>query len=1042
MRIGGQFGLDSDASDPLVIAGTVPLSSLALVPGVEQADGQIVVDVTVTDGAAGPSVAGTVDVAGGLVQYGAFRLDDLEVRAEIDDRGVTIGQARARSAGGQLRANGRLAFQQPAHDNRYRVGLQVRQLDLARLMSRQDNGAPFTALIDADVQVASDRLSVDALNLDATLTSAAVSAAGRTLGLGAPVAITMRSGVLTHTPFRLSGPDGSLALEGTIAAHDGSKPLGLSVDGEMNLNFVSSLLPDSVALAGLARVNGRVERDASGWRASGDAAVRKGRVAFVEPAVVVSDVMATLRARGQRIDVEASARVRDADVGLTGRVLIARAGADVELALTADDIPLEYPAGLRTRSSADLRLTGQSGTYRLAGEIVAHRAVFEPEDVGPALALDRLGPTPAAADGRGWWRNRVQLDVGVRLDDGLRVATSRSQLVIDGGLRVGGTMLAPETGGSLTLREGGTVRIARAELQLQVGRLYLFGDAGRSPELDVRARAKVSGVDIDLSLFGPLDDVRTELSSSSRPDLSHADLATLILTGRTTSAAASHSAAILTEELMTSAGRVLERQLGGLVMIDVSPDESLSVENAEAAQRLNIGIPLSNRLQVIYSRSLARGGLRWVVDYQPRADVHARVISDDDGSEAVEVSQRVNFDAWSRHLRPPAVRTRPRIGRITFEGASPEEETQLRARMSLAPGDEFDSFGSHDAARDAQQWLIGQGFLEATVDVHEKPAASGVDLMVHVERGPSVLIEWRGDDPGRSLRARTTDRWSSVLPREERAAGLAREIRRALQAARHFAAAVTSHVSEASAEVRVTFDVTRGPRGAGVDLQFEGNTALSHAMLAAAVPARNTAEFFALIDPAASRRLESFLQIAYGTEGFLDMRAGPVVTSFNGKGERFTVTIPIAEGDRARVTALELPDDVRSAGAAAPALELRQGEPFRSDQYRVGSRTPADLVSQRRLSRCPSHQRARASARWPRRPVPRGSRYARVHGRRADGACRPHPPAGHGGRRRDVAGRGDHRNQPRRKPRAADSDRHLPIGRSSALACRSPGGQP
>ena len=61
------------------------------------------------------------------------------------------------------------------------------------------------------------------------------------------------------------------------------------------------------------------------------------------------------------------------------------------------------------------------------------------------------------------------------------------------------------------------------------------------------------------------------------------------------------------------------------------------------------------------------------------------------------------------------------------------------------------------------------------------------------------------------------------------------------------------------------------------------------------------------------------------------MRAGPAVTSFG--GERLTVTIPIDEGHRARVIALELPAEVRSAGAAAPVLDLRPGEPFGSGQY-------------------------------------------------------------------------------------------------------------
>ena len=109
----------------------------------------------------------------------------------------------------------------------------------------------------------------------------------------------------------------------------------------------------------------------------------------------------------------------------------------------------------------------------------------------------------------------------------------------------------------------------------------------------------------------------------------------------------------------------------------------------------------------------------------------------------------------------------------------------------------------------------------------------------------------------------------------------------------------------------VTFDVARGPRGTGVDLRFEGNAAVPHATLAAALPARNTADFFALLEPEGSRRLAAALRVAYATEGFLDMRVGTPTDAFTGEGERFTVTIPIVEGDRARVVALELPAEMR-----------------------------------------------------------------------------------------------------------------------------------
>jgi len=395
------------------------------------------------------------------------------------------------------------------------------------------------------------------------------------------------------------------------------------------------------------------------------------------------------------------------------------------------------------------------------------------------------------------------------------------------------------------------------------------------------------------------------------------------------------------EELASTLGRVLNRQLGGFVMFDVSQDESLVTENTNSSLQMNVAIPLGNRLYVIYSRGLDTGTQRWIVDVRAGGDFRLRVISNDDGSESVEASHRFGVDVWSRRSRPPVVRVRPRIGSLAVVGASPRDEAQVRSTLRLAPGEEFDFFRVQDAARAAQDWLVGEGFLEAAVDTHHETTAGGsVDLTVRVVRGPLVRIEWRGDDPGRSLRRRVTAGWNSVLPREERAARLAREVRRTLQGSRFYAAAVTATVSDVTAggdegagEVRVTFDVARGERGAGVDLRFEGNASVPDATLAASLPPTNTAAFFALLEPDGSRRLAAALRVAYATEGFLDMRAGTPRESFAGRGERLNVTIPVVEGDRASIVGLELPAEIQAPGAMSPALALREGAPFRLDAY-------------------------------------------------------------------------------------------------------------
>ena len=63
------------------------------------------------------------------------------------------------------------------------------------------------------------------------------------------------------------------------------------------------------------------------------------------------------------------------------------------------------------------------------------------------------------------------------------------------------------------------------------------------------------------------------------------------------------------------------------------------------------------------------------------------------------------------------------------------------------------------------------------------------------------------------------------------------------------------------------------------------------------------------------------------------MRAGTPRTSFDWQSRQLRVIIPIVEGDRARVVALELPEQVRSGGSRSLALQLRTGEPFRFDHY-------------------------------------------------------------------------------------------------------------
>jgi len=720
----------------------------------------------------------------------------------------------------------------------------------------------------------------------------------------------------------------------------GVPTIRLGAAGTIDLSVLTPLLGGGAVLGGSTTLKGSVERTDAGWGVHGEASVAGGRLSLLDPALSVTDISATIRASGRRVDVvDGNAALGDGRVRFSGHAA-APAGGEIEAAavLRADRVPLEFPAGLRSRSSGDFTLAGTSGRYRIGGSVVVHRANYELGTDLTAGSLDQVAATLAAIEGRSPLRERVELDVGVRFEDALRVTNQQVAILIDGSVRAGGTLLAPELAGALTIREGGTVTVSHARVRLQTGRLRLGGYPARQPEIDLKGVTRVSGVNIDVALSGALDDLHTSLSSPNRTDLSQGDLASLILTGRTASAAGSDSQAIVGEQVASALGRALDRNLGGFVSIDVSPDESLVALDADPSQRVNVRVPLSSWLAVIYSRSLEREALRWTVEVKPATDLTLRAMSDDDGSEAADLSHRFSLRLWAPAAKASAPR-RPRVGTVRFEGVTAAEESNLRSRMKLKPGAGFDYFQAEEAARKSLAWLASAGYPAASIDVAETGNGTAIDLAVNVQRGPAVTIEWRGDDPGRDLRKRIRKEWGSILPADEYVARFAREATRTLQGKGYYGAVVSHELSpRADGRLSAVFDVRLGARGEGVDVRFEGRRGVAERVLSTALPDRDTAEFFDLLAPEGHGRLSSALRVAYAGEGYLQATVGAPEAVMVPSTNRLEVTIPIDEGPRAIVARLEVPDAVREAPPGhTPDLQLRAGAPFELKGY-VGDR--------------------------------------------------------------------------------------------------------
>jgi outer membrane protein assembly complex protein YaeT len=123
-----------------------------------------------------------------------------------------------------------------------------------------------------------------------------------------------------------------------------------------------------------------------------------------------------------------------------------------------------------------------------------------------------------------------------------------------------------------------------------------------------------------------------------------------------------------------------------------------------------------------------------------------------------------------------------------------------------------------------------------------------------------------------------------------------------------------------------------------VVIDFTGNEAVPDASLLSTLPKPGSAEFHDLL-VAKRARLNQILSLHYASLGYLAAEIADPETAFDAESGEYRVTIPITEGPRFRVGALELegvlPED---EAALRSTLSLREGEPFRVQEF-VQART-------------------------------------------------------------------------------------------------------
>jgi hypothetical protein len=205
--------------------------------------------------------------------------------------------------------------------------------------------------------------------------------------------------------------------------------------------------------------------------------------------------------------------------------------------------PDRLPRGLPRAGDGTLLVSGDpESAYIVSGNVALAQGYYTAEFDASTQSIGRLDWQLAALRG-GTIGEMLPLDIDIRLAGPLRIRNKRASLDVLGSMTASGTLAQPTATGQVSLRDGGTLTLSRAELRVTRGLVELNGYPGGTPELDLQGSTRVGGVGVNVQAQGRVDDLQLTVDSPDRPT-SQTDLVTLLLTGRTASAAASQGGVI------------------------------------------------------------------------------------------------------------------------------------------------------------------------------------------------------------------------------------------------------------------------------------------------------------------------------------------------------------------------------------------------------------------------------------------------------------------------------------------------------------------
>lgn len=369
----------------------------------------------------------------------------------------------------------------------------------------------------------------------------------------------------------------------------------------------------------------------------GEARLTEGALDFYQVNLRLRDLQATMRLQETAVALKASATAGDGSLDINGRLGWQDRRLTGELALKGERLLLVDVPEARVLASPDLRFILADRRIDISGSVTIPQAQIEPAETANAVltSTDERIVRPET-EPEGTESFDVVTDVRLLLGDKVELDAYGLSGRITGSVR---TRSAPREAavatGELQINDGEYRAYTRA-LDVERGRLLFTGGPVTDPGVDLRASHQLPGYTVGVIVRGRLR--APQLTLFSEPSLPQAQIASLLIVGRSLDSLQSEDRASLASETASIAaqgGALLAGQFGRHVGLD---EVGLSQDQDEGTA-LVLGKFLSPRLYVSYGISLVDQintlklrytiGDRWVIaaesGREAAADIEYRI---------------------------------------------------------------------------------------------------------------------------------------------------------------------------------------------------------------------------------------------------------------------------------------------------------------------------------------------------------------------------------------------------------------------------------